>query len=66
MIGDALRSSAADACDPMDQAFRDLVRRMDCATPGFTLARVYGLQPDLLAVTHGLTLLAHSVECTLR
>jgi Ca2+-transporting ATPase len=50
MITAAL-ASAADAYDPMDQAFHDLAGRVGGETAGLTLERVYGLQPDLLAVT---------------
>jgi P-type Ca2+ transporter type 2C len=35
----------------MDRAFHDLASRADSATAGWLLARVYGLRPDLLAVT---------------
>jgi Ca2+-transporting ATPase len=47
----AALASAPDAYDPMDRAFHDLAGRTGLATPGLALARVYGLQPDLLAVT---------------
>ncbi len=45
------RASATDAYDPMDRAFHDLARRAGDDAAGWTLERVYGLQPDLLAVT---------------
>jgi Ca2+-transporting ATPase len=44
-------ASAPDAYDPMDRAFHDLAGRTDGATAALTLSRVYGLRPDLLAVT---------------
>lgn len=47
----AALASAPDAYDPMDRAFHDLARRTDSTTTGLTLSRVYGLQPDLLAIT---------------
>jgi Ca2+-transporting ATPase len=47
----AALASAPDAYDPMDRAFHDLAGRTGPATPGLALARIYGLQPDLLAVT---------------
>jgi Ca2+-transporting ATPase len=50
MITAAL-ASAADAYDPMDQAFHDLAGRAGGETAALTLERVHGLQPDLLAVT---------------
>lgn len=47
----AALASAPDAYDPMDQALGDFARRT--VPPGGTgsLVRVYGLRPDLLAVT---------------
>jgi Ca2+-transporting ATPase len=47
----AALASAPDAYDPMDRAFHELAARAGCVAAGLTLARVYGLQPDLLAVT---------------
>jgi P-type Ca2+ transporter type 2C len=47
----AALASAPDAYDPMDRAFHDLAGRTGGAAAGLMLARVYGLQPDLLAVT---------------
>lgn len=47
----AALASAPDAYDPMDRAFHDLIDRADGARAGLALAHVYGLQPDLLAVT---------------
>jgi Ca2+-transporting ATPase len=51
-----LMASAPEPFDPMEKAFHDFVRdRMsDAPVPsrsGWTLARTYGLRPDLLAVT---------------
>ena len=47
----AALASAPDAYDPMDQAFRDFARRALQPTDAGVLLRVYGLRPDLLAVT---------------
>lgn len=47
----AALASAPEAFDPMDRAFQTLARANGQDTAGWTLLRVYGLQPDLLAVT---------------
>jgi Ca2+-transporting ATPase len=47
----AALASAPNAYDPMDRAFHDLADRADGTSASWALARVYGLQPDLLAVT---------------
>lgn len=47
----AALASAPNPYDPMDRAFHDLASRMNGASAGMTLSRVYGLQRDLLAVT---------------
>jgi Ca2+-transporting ATPase len=47
----AALASAPEAYDPTDRAFHELADRTSCAAAGLTLARVYGLQADLLAVT---------------
>ena len=47
----AALASTPDAYDPMDRAIHDLAGRSVGSAAGLTLARVYGLQPDLLAVT---------------
>jgi Ca2+-transporting ATPase len=47
----AALASAPNPYDPMDRAFHDLAESTGGATASWSLARVYGLQPDLLAVT---------------
>jgi Ca2+-transporting ATPase len=52
-----LRASAPEPFDPMETAFHDFARRMLAGAPapspvGWTLARSYGLRPELLAVTN--------------
>jgi Ca2+-transporting ATPase len=47
----AALASAPDAYDPMDRAFHELGARTGHETSGWSLARVYGLRPELLAVT---------------
>ena len=44
-------ASAPEAYDPMDRAFRELAGRWN-GDFGGSFVRVYGLQPDLLAVTY--------------
>jgi Ca2+-transporting ATPase len=44
-------AAAPDAYDPMDRAFHELGRRAGTDAAEWSLVRVYGLQPDLLAVT---------------
>ena len=47
----AALASAVEAFDPMDRAFHELAERAGATTSGWRLARTYGLQPDLLAIT---------------
>jgi Ca2+-transporting ATPase len=48
----AALASAPDPIDPMEQAFHDLAERArEERPPAWTIARQYGLRPDLLAVT---------------
>ncbi len=49
-----LLASAPEPFDPMEKAFHDFVKRqvVGPSNASWTLARSYGLRPDLLAVTH--------------
>jgi P-type Ca2+ transporter type 2C len=47
----AALASAPDAYDPMDRAFHELGGSAGSEAAGWSLVRVYALQPDLLAVT---------------
>ena len=44
-------ASSPDAYDPMDRAFQTFAHNLTGNMAGWSVARVYGLQPDLLAVT---------------
>ena len=52
----SLLASAREPFDPMEKAFHELDRRMVGVDPphraGWTLVQAYGLQPDLLAMSH--------------
>ncbi|MBX5454950.1 MAG: cation-translocating P-type ATPase [Acidobacteriia bacterium] len=47
----AALASASEAYDPMDRACQELARRAGIDTAGFSLERLYGLTPELMAVT---------------
>ncbi len=51
LLAAAALASAPDAYDPTDQALQRQARASRVATDGLALVRVYGLRPDLLAVT---------------
>jgi len=48
----AALASAPEAYDPMDRACHELAHRAGIDTTGFSLVRLYGLAPELMAVTY--------------
>jgi Ca2+-transporting ATPase len=52
LVSTGAAACAPEAYDPMDRAFQDLARHWECSPGAGSLDRVYGLQPDLLAVTY--------------
>ncbi|HVY16832.1 MAG TPA: cation-translocating P-type ATPase [Rhodopila sp.] len=51
LVATAALASAPIAYDPMDQAMHTLAHSLNEAAPDLALERVYGLRPDLFAVT---------------